>query len=257
MSHQRYKRQFPIKPFHRVQFDILQLDPSVQSNRAGFKYIFGVTDVASGAIWFQGMKAKSEALSAFQAFEKWLRKVGPEIEEHTGAGVKLEVLASDRDVGFTTTFGHVRPQFDEYCRQYSREFTNAGEPRQNSRIERVWRSAMEGATTLLKESGLRAEYFFDAVQHWVHTFNSMPTDANRINPKEAPWQSLGLRCFHFDRLRPFGTMGFVKTVTGDTKVPKSGDRGKPVVLIGYATDTPGYLFIDLQAKKIDTSVHVH
>ena len=115
---------------------------------------------------------------------------------------------------------------------------------------------MEGGTTLLKESGLRSEYCFDAVQHWIHTYNSLPTDANRMNTKEAPWQSLGLRCYSFDRLQPFGTMGFVKTVTGDAKVPKSGDRGKPVVLIGYATDTPGYRFIDLQEKKIDTSVHI-
>ena len=155
----RYKRQFPLKPFHRVQFDILELDPSVSDNRAGYKYIFGVIDLASGAVWFHGMKRKSDSLLAFQAFEKWLRKVGPEINEHTGHQVRLEVLASDRDGGFTTTFGNVRSQFDEYCKGYSREFSNAGEPRQNSRIERVWRSAMEGATTLLKESGLRSEYF--------------------------------------------------------------------------------------------------
>ena len=58
MPRQRHKRRFPTKPFHRVQFDILQLDPDVLNNRSGHKYIFGVIDVASGAIWFQGMKAK-------------------------------------------------------------------------------------------------------------------------------------------------------------------------------------------------------
>ena len=181
-----------------MQYDILELDESVLNNRGGYRYVFGVIDVASGCAWFQGMKQKSGSLLAFKSFEKWLRKVAPEISEHTQQDVKLEVLASDRDGGFTTTYGNIRSQFDEYFKGYSREFSNAGEPRQYSKIERLWRSAFEGATTLMKESGLRADYFFDAVQHWLHTYNCMPTDANRIDPKQAPWQTLGLKCYNFE-----------------------------------------------------------
>lgn len=76
----------------------------------------------------------------------------------------------------------------------------------------------------------------------------LPTAANRVDPKEAPFVSLGLRV-DLKKLRIFGSLG--RVLVKDTLVTSKEVPGEPCLFIGYGTDTPGYRVVVPRESRAD------
>ena len=84
---------------------------------------------------------------------------------------------------------------DQYfCdRSYNRFFTSRGKSNGTEKIERYLGSLKRGTRTLLLESGFDDQFYFDAAHTFCVHYNSLPTEANKINCKVAPFETLGLK----------------------------------------------------------------
>ena len=94
------------------------------------------------------------------------------------------------------------------------------------------------ARALLKQRGMPADYWGEAVMTAVRLLNRSPTKAlDGKTPYEA-WHGHKLAVGYF---RVFGCLAFVKELN---HIGKLDDRSTPRVFIGYADGVKGYYIVD-------------
>jgi transposase InsO family protein len=149
-------------------------------------------------------------------------------------GRKLRVLRTDNDGKFTAA------EFASYCvdggvqRHYSVPYSL----QQNDVIERHNQTVVGMARALLKQRGMFAVFWGEAVVTAVYILNRSPTKAlNGRMPYEA-WHGRKLAVSH---LRVFGCLAFGKELG---HIGKLDDRSTPGVFIGYAEGSKAYRILD-------------
>jgi hypothetical protein len=137
-------------PYHHIEIDLwgsLDVD-----DRRGNRFMFGAIDRATGKIFFQPLRAKSEALAAMQRLFVVIAAQSPGIEMHlkvtTGRDVSVtgvHIVSSDRGGEFTTTFGGTRSGFDELLQSLLHLLNTPDTAKSGTtRIERAWRTITFG-----------------------------------------------------------------------------------------------------------------
>ena len=116
------------------------------------------------------------------------------------------------------------------------------------KVERYMKSLKAGARMNLTTAGFTDKLYFDAFHVFGHDYKLLPTDANRCNPREAPFQSLGLKV-PLGNMKIFGSLGRI-LVKGHVPTAKEF-LGEPCLFIGYGTDSQGYRVILPRESRAD------
>ena len=142
------------------------------------------------------MRAKDFAPQAYKEFRKFLRENDPFVRAKHGHEFRIDKFLMDKDTSVTTTHGHVQSQIDEMLDQdgVRPQYTpGTNTPELNAKIERFWRTMATKTEAYLQQSGAdRDQFRWFAMQHVIHTYNRLPTGANKMGNGEAPYTTLGI-----------------------------------------------------------------
>jgi hypothetical protein len=170
-----------------------------------------------------------------------IRRVQAAVEAECGR--KLRVLRTDNGGEFTAA------EFMSYCvdegvqRHYSAPYS----PQQNGVIERRNQTVVGMARVLLKQRGMSAVFWGEAVVTAVYILNCSPTKTlNDRTPYEA-WHGCKPAVSH---LRVFGYLAFGKEFG---HIGKLDDRSTPGVFIGYAEGSKAYRILDPGTQRVWTT----
>ena len=124
----------------------------------------------------------------------------------------FRVLRTDRGGEFIAAIAHEESDCEAWLREEGIELdvTEADDPGMNGKAEVMWRWMDDGAEKLLRMSGLTEQFYVDALIAYVITYNQEGTGANKLGNGEAPWKTMGIRCYRPERLRTFGAFGWLK-----------------------------------------------
>jgi hypothetical protein len=150
------------------------------------------------------------------------------------SGSKLRVLRTDNSGEFTSA------EFASYCANegIQRHFITPYSPQQNGVVERRNHTVVAMARALLKQRGMSARFWGEAVMTAVYILYRSPTKAlNGMTPYEA-WHGRKPAVGH---LRVFDCLVYVEELN---HVGKLDDRSTPGVFIGYAEGVKGYRVLD-------------
>jgi len=184
-----------------------------------------LVDDATWYLWVALLTTKDAAADAIKHLLAAAEKRG---------GKKLRTLHTDNGREFTVA------EFAAYCaeegiqRHYSAPYT----PQQNGVVERRNQTVVAMARALLKQRGLPARFWGEAVVTAVHLLNRAPTKALKgVTPYEA-WHG---KAPEVGYLRTFGCVAFTKDLS---QLKKLNDRSILGILIGYADGAKAYRIFD-------------
>lgn len=140
-------------------------------------------------------------------------------------------------------------EFAAYCadKGIQRHFSAPYTPQQNGIVERRNQTVVATARALLKQRGMPAIYWGEAVMTAVHLLNRSPTKA--LDGK-TPYEAWHGRKPVVSHLRVFGCLVFTKELS---HVGKLDDRSSPGVFIGYAEGVKAYRILDPATQRVRIS----
>jgi transposase InsO family protein len=192
----------------------------------GRRYFLLLVDDLSRYMWVVVLGSKGEAADAIRCAQ-----AATEAE----CGRKLRVLRTDNGGEFTAA---------EFTSYYADEgvqchYSAPYSPQQNGVVEWRNQTVVGMAWALLKQRGMSAVFWGEAVVTAVYILNRSPTKAlNGRTPYEA-WHGRKPAVSH---LRVFGCLTFGKELG---HISKLDDRRTPGVFIGYAEGSKAYRILDL------------
>jgi len=211
--------------------------PVTPATPGGRRYFLLLVDDASRYMWAVLLDTKGAAADAIRHHQAAAEKE---------CGRKLRVLRTDNGGEFTAA------EFAAHCADegIQRHFTAPYTPQQNGVVERRNQTVVATARALLKQRGMPAIYWGEAVMTAVHLLNRSPTKAlDSMTPYEA-WHGRKPVVSH---LRIFGCLAFAKELT---HVGKLDDRSTPGVFIGYAEGAKAYRILDPATQRVRISQDV-
>ena len=208
--------------------------PVTPATPGGRRYFLLLVDDLSRYMWVMVLGSKGEAANAIRRAQ-----VAAEAE----CGRKLRVLRTDNGGEFTAD------EFASYCADegVQRHYSAPYSPQQNGIVERHNRTVVGMARALLKQRGMPAVFWGEAVVTAVYILNRSPTKAlNGRTPYEA-WHGRKPAVSH---LRVFGCLAFTKELG---HIGKLDDRSTPGVFIGYAEGSKAYRILDPGTQRVRTA----
>jgi hypothetical protein len=188
------------------------------------RYLITFTDVCSAFTETEFMRTKDETAEKTIEF---LEKVKNQFNR------KVKKLRTDRGTEYLCS------RLQDYLRKEGiiTQCTVAGNPQQNGKSERVNRTLMEGARTLLISSGLPNKYWAEAVHNVNETFNMLPKDSN----SPSPYEVFHGKAPNFD-FHEFGCQIYVKIP--DEKRRKLDEKAEEMQYLGLDKRSKGYRVLD-------------
>jgi transposase InsO family protein len=207
--------------------------PVTPATPGGRRYFLLLVDDYSRYMWVIILGSKGEAALA-------IRRAQAAAEAECGR--KLRVLRTDNGGEFTAG------EFASYCADegVQRHYSAPYSPQQNGVVERRNQTVVGMARALLKQRGVPAIFWGEAVVTAVYILNRSPTKAlNGRTPYEA-WHGRKPAVSH---LRVFGCLAFAKELG---HIGKLDDRSTPGVFIGYAEGSKAYRILDPETHHVRT-----
>ncbi|KAL6311032.1 hypothetical protein AAG906_015921 [Vitis piasezkii] len=194
--------------------------PITPATHGGKRYFLLLVDDCTRFMWQVLIRNKDEA---FEAFKK--TKASTEMEKNS----KLKAFRTDRGGEFTSN------EFKTYCELLGikRYLTAPYSPQQNGVVERRNQTVVGMARS--------------SVSTAIYLLNRAPTK-NIIG--KTPYEAYYNRKPTVDHFRIFGCVGHVKDVT--PHLSKLADRSKPMMFIGYDSNTKGYRMFDPKSNDRNT-----
>jgi hypothetical protein len=128
-----------------------------------------------------------------------------------------------------------------------RHFSSLYNLQQNSVVERCNQMVVAMAKALLKQRGMPANFWGEAVLTAVYILNCSPTKVlHGMSPYEA-WHGRKPGVSH---LRVFGSLVYVKELN---RISKLNERSTPGVFISYDEGVKGYHVLDLVTQHVRRS----
>ena len=154
-------------------------------------------------------------------------------------GKKLRALRSDNGTEF------VNRTLSTYLREngISQELTVPYNPSQNGKVERMNRTIVEMARSMLIDSGLPKEFWAEAANTACFIFNRLPTSTGRI-----PYEDWHEASTSLTMLKKFGSFGH--SHVPKEKRAKWDPKTKGGFLVGYAQEGGAYKMYDPKEKRI-------
>ena len=230
------------KPFPKLgnnqERDVLELihsdvcGPMPIKSLAGSMYFVTFIDDRSRftAIYF--LKKKSEVFQKFKNNIAWAENL---------TGKRVKILRSDNGGEY------VSDEFQQFCNEHGiqRQFTIARTPEQNGVSERMNRTIMEAARSMLFHSKMPQRFWAEAVNTAVYLRNRSPTVAVKDKVPFELWYGKKPSVSH---LRVFGCNAYVRI----EKAGKLGAKAKRCRFVGYSSEKKGYRIYDIEKDIVIT-----
>lgn len=171
----------------------------------GAKYLFGVTDDASGYTWMVPMRTKDQATASLESV----------LQELHGLGVKFPpgaLLQADNDSVFRDKRFVALLNSNGLTLITSPPYT----PSKNGYAERRWRSVLELARVMLIDARLPRRFWAAAAIHATLIRNI--TSVSASDDSKSPYEIIRQRPFDLALLHPFGARAYVHDHRPDGKL---------------------------------------
>jgi hypothetical protein len=202
----------------------------------GARYFITLMDEHSGYVFVDVIERKGDAGECITSAINY-------IENQTGN--KVKVLRSDNGREYLT--GRLRSYFDD--KGISHQKTIPGKSQQNGRAERLNRTLVDSANSMLQDAGLPQELWAEALVTAVKVYNrTLPKDSDERTRYELFW---GVKP-DISRFRRFGCEAHTLIDFPERK-GKFGKRSRKCIMIGYAEDQKAYRLMELQTGRVYVS----
>ena len=198
----------------------------------GGEYFLTFTDDKSRYTWVYILKTKDQVFDCFLTWKALAEKQSKR---------KLKTLRTDNGGEYTST------QFEKYLKEEGirHERTVPKTLQQNGAAERLNRTLVESARSMLLDANLPKRYWAEAVSTAVYLKNRCTTRAVQgMTPFEA-WYSEKPRVNH---LRVFECDAYSHILKDERG--KFDTKARRCIFLGYGEETKGYRLYDDKAKKV-------
>ena len=233
----RKQHRSPIDSSERQTGDLLELvhsdvcgkisDKSIK----GAQYFLTFTDEKSRYSWVYIIKTKDQV---FQCFLEWKALVEKATKK------KVRTFRTDNGGEYTSS------QFENYLKAegITHELTVHKTPQQNGVAERLNRTLVEMARSMLLNSKLPKKFWGEAISTAVYLKNRTPVEALNKTPFEV-WHGKKPKVNH---LRMFGSDAYAHVLRDERA--KFDTKTRKCIMIGYGNVTKGYRLYDAIEGKI-------
>jgi hypothetical protein len=144
---------------------------------------------------------------------------------------------------------YLSTEFQNYLKAkgIKHELTVPYSPQQNGVAERMNRTLVESARSMIAQARLPKMYWTEAISTAVYVRNRMPTTA--IKGNTTPYERWYERKPNVSHLRVFGCMAFAHVP--DSKRQKLDKKAERLRFVGYCRTSKGYrLFDEIKRKMV-------
>jgi hypothetical protein len=207
--------------------------PMQTESIGGCKYFVTFIDDYTRYCHAYFLKRKSDVFEKFKDFQTM-------IENETGR--KIVTFRSDRGGEYLSS------EFDRYLKMQGvkHEVSVAKCPEQNGVAERMNRTLMESARSMLSHSGLSNMYWAEAISTAVYLRNRLPTAA--FKEKTTPYEKWHERKPKVDHLKVFGCVAYSHIADDERK--KLDAKAEKLRFLGYSSESKGYRLYDEKKHQI-------
>jgi len=183
----------PLILFHHIYVGLW--GPLDVGDRTSDRFAFAAIDRATGHLWIQPVRARSEALAAMRNYPKFVNARFPDVEQHmeitpgrTFPVRGLAIVPSDRGGEWAVTRGATRPKFEEFMhKHFVYRLSTPKTPKSGTtRIEGAWRTIVRSTQQSTIQSGSKNTCWWDAMVLAVDVYNNLPTKASALKGGVAP-----------------------------------------------------------------------
>ncbi|GJX84583.1 putative ribonuclease H-like domain-containing protein [Tanacetum coccineum] len=161
---------------------------------------------------------------------------------------KVKIIRSDNGTEFKNRV------MLEFCgdKGIKQEFSNARTPQQNGVAERMNRTLIEAARTMLADSHLPTTFWAEAVNTACYTFNRVRVTKPQ---NKTPYELLFGHKPILSYIRPFGChVTILNTLSPLGKFDEKSDEG---FLVGYSVNSKAFRVYNLVTKRVEVNLHVN
>ncbi|GKD62370.1 putative ribonuclease H-like domain-containing protein, partial [Tanacetum coccineum] len=220
----------------------LHMDPfgptSVKSiNHAS--YCLVITDDCTKFSWVFFLASKDETSGILQTF---IRQIENQLSH------RVKIIRSDNGTEFKNR------DMLEFCgnKGIKQEYSNARTPQQNGVAERMNRTLIEAARTMLADSLLPTTFWAEAVSTACYIFNRVRVTKPQ---NKTPYELLFGHKPIISYIRPFGChVTILDTLSVLGKFDGKSDEG---FLVGYSLNSKAYRVYNLVTKRVEVNLHVN
>jgi hypothetical protein len=225
----------------REVLDLIHMDlwgPAPVKSLGGKKYFLSIIDDYSRKIDIYTIKDKTEVLACFKDYL---------VKSERELGIKLKAIRTDNGLEFANQ------AFENYLSDLGIKIqrTSVYTPEQMGVCERFNRTAMNGVRAMLLDSGLKPNFWGEALNTFVYIRNRCPHPLLKNKTAYEIWTSRKPSIKHF---RIFGSLAYVHVPK--LKRNKLEPRAKLGIFVGYASRTKGYRVYLPGERKVIESIHV-
>ena len=217
------------EPFQLIHSDVC--GPMSTTSLGGSRYYVTFIDDYTRYTTVYFLKTKDEVLEKFKEFHNFTIN-------HTGK--QIQTLRTDNGGEYCSK------AFDTYLKEngITHQLTVPFNPAQNGVAERMNRTVVESARSMLSHSNMPNEFWAEAVNTSVYLRNRSPTTAlDGITPYECLFNQKP----DVANLRVFGCVSYVHVP--DNQRTKLDAKSRKVIFVGYRDNTKGYKLYDPVCRK--------
>ena len=183
------------------------------------------------AVYF--MKHKSEVFDKFKEFEATTTNE---------VGKAIGTLRTDNGGEYLST------EFQNYLKVKGirHELTVPHSPQQNGVAERMNRTLVESARSMIAHAGVSNIFWAEAISTAAYVRNRLPTTALKEN--ETPYERWYGKKPDVSHLRVFGCMAYAHVPEGERR--KLDSKSKRMRFVGYSLTSKGYRLFDETNRKL-------
>ncbi|GJT33521.1 putative ribonuclease H-like domain-containing protein [Tanacetum coccineum] len=219
-------------PLHTLHMDLFGPTSVRSINHAS--YCLVITDDCSRFCWVFFLAKKDETSDILKTF---IRQIENQLNQ------KVKIIRSDNGTEFKNRV------MLEFCGEkgIKQEFSNARTPQQNGVAERMNRTLIEAARTMLADSHLPTTFWAEAVNTACYTFNRVRVTKPQ---NKTPYELLFGHKPILSYIRPFGChVTILNTLSPLGKFDGKSDEG---FLVGYSVKHKAFRVYNLVTKKVET-----
>ena len=204
-------------------------------SHSGKEYYVSFVDDYSRFAWIEFMQEKSEVL---EIFKRWKTQVENQI------GRKVKCLRSDNGGEYMSR------EFKAYCEEMGivHHHTTSYTPQQNGVAERLNRTLLEKARSMLSLAGLEQTFWAEAIKTAAYLLNLTPSSA--INLK-SPFEMRYQHPSDYSKLRVFGCEAYAH-IPRELRT-KLDPKATKCVFLGYSSEAKAYRLWEPSDCKIIVS----
>ncbi|GJS56820.1 putative ribonuclease H-like domain-containing protein, partial [Tanacetum coccineum] len=224
------------EPLHTLHMDLFGPTSVKSINHAS--YCLVITDDCTRFSWVFFLATKDETSGILQNF---IRQIENQLNH------RVKIIRSDNGTEFKNR------DMLEFCgnKGIKQEYSNARTPQQNGVAERMNRTLIEAARTMLADSLLPTTFWAEAVSTACYIFNRVRVTKPQ---NKTPYELLFGHKPIISYIRPFGChVTILDTLSVLGKFDGKCDEG---FLVGYSLNSKAFRVYNLVTKKVEVNMHV-